>query len=135
MSYFKHQKQNIMVVSHVLFHVHLPIIIITSDSFLKEQVCQSISLQSTLAVSDALLSKQNTAGKGSFAFLCLDETTTLHSWKLATISCCMRVTAACVCSVYVCVSKTCMCALWGIMEGKNTPRCMWCNYILDYLIG
>lgn len=63
-----------MVVSHALFHVHFPIIIITSDPFLKEQVCQSSSLQSTLAVSDALLSKQNTAGKDSFAFLCLDET-------------------------------------------------------------
>lgn len=132
MSYFKHQKQNIMVVSHALFHVHFPIIIITSDPFLKEQVCQSISLQSTLAVSDALLSKQSTAGKDSFAFLCLDETTTWHSWKSATISCCTRVT---VCLQHVCVSETCMCALWGIMEGKNTPRCMWCNYILDYLIG
>lgn len=84
-----------MVVSHALFHVHFPIIIITSDPFLKEQVCQSISLQSTLAVSDALLSKQNTAGKDSFAFLCLDET--------------CRVCPQCVCvrerDVYVCIMR------------------------------
>lgn len=131
-SHFKHQRQQSnIVLSYPSFHGPLPHHYNNFRASFKE---------AGMPESQRLLNCQNRAQHVKTQLLHfyiqtrpwvdLLSLNTDNIWQLAAVC----TSSVCICSI-VCVSVTCMCALWGIMEGKNTPRCMWCNYTLDYLIG